>query len=92
MVIDLNNLLTLADKVSEFGNVLIQKFNTYRDQIRNAWNDALHFNDNDCIDLYDFARLIKEYILDSSIQSRTQDAMDYFSSVIVTIAINADKY
>ncbi len=81
--INLNNITTISTKVSEFANLLIQNFSTYKNQIYNAWYYVLYFSDSDYIDIYDFARLIKNNISNSSIQNKAQEIMNSFSSVII---------
>ncbi|MGC9089886.1 MAG: clostripain-related cysteine peptidase, partial [Caldisericia bacterium] len=84
--INLNSINLLSFKVSELANLLITNFSTYKTQINNARNNALKFSDSDYKDLYHFTSLIKNYISDISIQNKSQEVLDSFSSVILSEA------
>ena len=84
--INLNNISILSTKVSELANLLIDSFSTFKTQINNARNNALKFADSDYKDLYHFTSLIKSNISDISIQNKSQEVLDSFSSVIISEA------
>ena len=84
--VNLDNISILSTKVSELANLLINSFSTFKTQINNARNNALKFADSDYKDLYHFTSLIKSNISDISIQNKSQEVLDSFSSVIISEA------
>ena len=72
----------LRADVSDLGAIL--KNNEYKDEIQSAINNVENYDDSDYVDLYHFAKLIKDYIDNSEVDTKADAVMNEVENVVTS--------
>ncbi len=73
----------VATAISSFANALKNTINEYISQIKNARQNTEHFDNENYIDIYDFARRIKEELGSGSVVEYAQELMDTLNDALI---------
>jgi len=83
--VDMSLMDEVADAVDTFALEMIDGMSQWKSKYNEAKNDADYYDEG--IDLYDFARLVKQKVSDPDIENAAQGVMD-----AVTNAVTANYY
>lgn len=72
----------LKTRIDNFAEVLSNNLVNYKTQIKNVRENTQSYNDDDYIDFYHFAQLIKSYIPDSTIQNAANQVMESVNETV----------
>ncbi|MHA1899124.1 MAG: clostripain-related cysteine peptidase [Promethearchaeota archaeon] len=82
--VDTSKLQNLSDKINTLSNLILDQGTNYNSEVSSAKNDAVHFDDNPFIDLYDFCTNLENEITDNStIDGACDDVMSAINSAII---------
>jgi PKD repeat protein len=90
--LDLGQAVTVTDKVSALATALLADLDAYKDPVSNTLTITQRFDsrdyyvinkDDEYLDLYDFAQLLKQNVPDSSVKNAAQGVMEAVTAFVV---------